>query len=151
MRDQARPGDQERPDLLAGLAFDRDLAIPADPDQFGEAARVVLVALVHPHRERGMGMAGIDADHRKADPPEFVPEPARHGAGLEADALGIRCALPNSSVSAPGSDLASPSIDGAARLVDNTDEVSFCDTSSPTYCFIVALRFVQLREDLKSS
>jgi len=84
------PRDQERADLLTGLALHRHLAIPADPDQFGETARIVLVALVHPPRKRSMGMAGVDADDGQADPPQFVPEPARHGTGLEADALGLR-------------------------------------------------------------
>jgi hypothetical protein len=61
---QARPGDQKRSGLLAVLALNRDLTILPNPDQFGETALVVLVALVHPYRQRGMGVARVDADHR---------------------------------------------------------------------------------------
>lgn len=50
--------------MLAGLALYRDLSISADPDQFSESASVILVALVYPHRERGMGVAGVDTNHR---------------------------------------------------------------------------------------
>ena len=32
--------------------------VPSDPDQFGEAAGVIPVAFVHPHRERGVRLAG---------------------------------------------------------------------------------------------
>ena len=34
--DQAGSGDEERAGGLAGIAFDPDLTIPADPDELGE-------------------------------------------------------------------------------------------------------------------
>ena len=38
---------QDGADLLAFLALDFDFAEPTNPDEFGKASRVVLVALVH--------------------------------------------------------------------------------------------------------
>jgi hypothetical protein len=35
-------------------------------------------------------MSCIDANDREVDPPELVPKPTRHRAGLEANALGAR-------------------------------------------------------------
>jgi hypothetical protein len=44
--------------------------------------------------DRGrMSVPSIDADYRQADTLELVPEPTRHGTGLEADALRVRRSL----------------------------------------------------------
>lgn len=77
----------------AVASFDLDLAILTNPDQFGETFRIIPIALVHTHRESCVRVTSIDADHRKIDPPELVPKPARHCSGLKADALCMRCSL----------------------------------------------------------
>src|SRR5690606_10206122 len=75
-----------------GLAFftlDGNLPIPADPDEFRQTASIILVALVHANGQGRMGVTRIDADHGQTGALEFMPEPTRHGARLEADAFGI--------------------------------------------------------------
>ncbi|MBY6120493.1 hypothetical protein KUV64_15285 [Mameliella alba] len=57
------------------VALYRDLSTPTDPDQFSEPASAILVAFIHPHRVCGMSVAGVDANHRQADPPEFMSRP----------------------------------------------------------------------------
>jgi hypothetical protein len=79
--------DEYRADPLALLAFNFDFTIPTDPHQFSETSRIVLIALVHTHRQGGVCMPRINANDRKLDPPKFVPKPARHRTGLKANAL----------------------------------------------------------------
>jgi hypothetical protein len=66
--DADEPGtrNQDRADGLALLAFDTDFAVPADPDEFGEAARIILVALFDPDRQSGVGMARVVAKYMLA-------------------------------------------------------------------------------------
>jgi len=132
---RARPREQQRSGLSARRALHGNLPIPPDPDQMGETARSGLVAPGHPHRTRGMGVAGVDADHRQADPPERVPQPARHGPGLDADASGPRCLLARQRCQGAGIGGHATLMDGPARLIHDTD-VSFRDTSRPTCRFI---------------
>jgi hypothetical protein len=82
--------DKDGADLLALLALDPHLSIPANPDKFGKAARVILVALIHTNGECRVRMSSVDADDGKIDAPQFMPEPARHRSGFEANAFGMR-------------------------------------------------------------
>ncbi len=63
------------PACLPFRAFHVHLTIPADANQFGEAAGIALAAFVHPHRKSRLRMPGINADDRQPDPCELVPEP----------------------------------------------------------------------------
>jgi hypothetical protein len=56
---------------LALLALDVDFTVPAHPNQFSEAARVILIAYVHSDRERRVGMSRVDTNHGKVDPSEL--------------------------------------------------------------------------------
>ena len=132
---QPRPRDEQGADLLTGFALDCHFPIPTDPHKLGQTPGVVLVALVHPDGQNRVRVPRIDADHRQTDPLQFMPEPARHGAGLEAHPFRQRCLLcQNCSQSA---DLARPS--KITRPFSSTTQtaVSFCETSKPTYCVIV--------------
>ena len=123
--------------LLALLALDLDFSIPADPNQFGKAPRVILIALVHANRQSCVRMSRVDANHGKIDPSKFVPEPTRHRAGLEADALRMR--RPFAKQFSQGARIRlglSLEQDLPVSLTTHT-EVSFCETSSPTYCFMI--------------
>jgi hypothetical protein len=79
--------DEYRADPLAFFAFNFDFSIPTDPHQFGETSRVVLIALVHAHRQGGVCMPRINTNHGKPNPTKFVPKPARHRTGLKTNAL----------------------------------------------------------------
>src|SRR3546814_10404430 len=68
---------------------DLNLSIPADPDELRQATSIILVALVHANGQGRVGVTRIDADHGQTGALEFMPEPTRHGARLEADAFGI--------------------------------------------------------------
>ncbi len=81
-------------------------------------------------------MAGIDADHRRGERPELMPEPGRRRAGPQTDAhrapglcpdtLGMNAAI------ADGSEITAPS-DTIPPLPSTTQiEVSLSDTSIPT-------------------
>jgi hypothetical protein len=49
------------------------LKLSGDRAREDQTARIVFIALVHPDRERGVGVAGVDADDGKANPLEFMP------------------------------------------------------------------------------
>src|SRR6476619_3888744 len=70
-----KPGsrDEYRADFLTFLALDLYLSIPTDPHQFGQTPSVILIALVHAHRQSRVRMPSVDADHRKIDPTQFMP------------------------------------------------------------------------------
>ncbi len=53
--------------------LDLDLLVPTALHDPGQAHGIVAVALVDLHRQRRLGMTGIDADHRQAERPELMP------------------------------------------------------------------------------
>jgi hypothetical protein len=61
--------------------------MPFDTDQPGEPSCVILIAFVHTYRLRCMRMSRVDTNNWQVNTTKLVPKPARHGAGLEADAL----------------------------------------------------------------
>jgi hypothetical protein len=68
-----------------------------------------------------MGVAGVDADYRQANPPELVPEPTRHGTGLETDAFGLRCSLAQQRRQGTGVGCHAALPDGPAGLIHDAD------------------------------
>ena len=107
--------------LLALLALDLYLAIPTDPDQLGETVRIVLIALVHANRQRRMRMTCIDAHDRKTDPPELVPKPARHRAGLKSNAFRMRRSLTKQFGQGAQVGLHPSFVNAPAHLIDNAN------------------------------
>lgn len=91
--DEARPGDQDRPDGLAFLALDADFQMPANANEFGKPAGVVLIALVHSRRQRGIGVPCVDTRDRQTNAPKLAPDPARHRACLKTNTLSERRSL----------------------------------------------------------
>jgi hypothetical protein len=69
---QAGIAREYRADFLTFLALDLYLSIPTDPHQFGQAPSVILIALVHAHRQSRVRMPSVDADHRKIDSTQFM-------------------------------------------------------------------------------
>src|SRR3546814_18403112 len=67
--DPYQPGlpDKDGPCGLAFLAFDVDLPLPSDPDEFRQAQRIILVALVHTDGQCRRGVASNDADHWRSE------------------------------------------------------------------------------------
>jgi hypothetical protein len=51
------------------------LTVPSRPDNLGEACRIVAIDLVDPHRERCLGMAWVDVDHRQPTGTQLVMQP----------------------------------------------------------------------------
>ncbi len=95
--DQTSSSDKDGADELARFAPDLDFSIPSDPDQLSQAAGVVRVGLVESHRQSRMGMTGVDTYDRQIEPLELMPQPARHGACLKANAQSRWRALPDQS------------------------------------------------------
>jgi hypothetical protein len=80
---------QDSSDLMAGHALDLDLLIPAALHDPGQPDGIVAVILIDLHRQRRLGVTGIDANHRQAQLPKLVPQPGRGRARLETNALGL--------------------------------------------------------------
>ncbi len=84
--DQLSPAVQDRPELMTRHTLDLDLLVPTALHDPGQARGIVAVALVNLHRQRRLGVAGIDADHRQTQSPQLMPEPGRRRTGLQPDA-----------------------------------------------------------------
>lgn len=63
---------------------------PAGSHQLGDAARVPPIGLHRHGPERSLGVAGLDADGRKAPRREPGLKPLRERAGFEAEALHLQ-------------------------------------------------------------
>jgi hypothetical protein len=63
--DQLGPAIQYSPDLMTRQALDLDFLVPTALHDPGQSHGIVAVALVDLHRERRLGMTGIDANHRE--------------------------------------------------------------------------------------
>ena len=83
-----------------------------------------------------MSMARIDAHDRQIDPPELVPEPARHRPSLEADPFRPRCIFAQHACQCTRIRL---------RLFLRTSTTNNEETSRPTFCFMIALQIIRLR------
>ena len=119
--DELGAGDQEQTQRAGVHALDRDLAIPARAYDLGEAERVIGVGLFELKFERGLGVAGVEADHGQAHPAQAVGEPVGELPRLQADPHEGRGVLvqrvPDRLRS--GSALAAP--EHGAPFVDDTD------------------------------
>jgi hypothetical protein len=90
-------------------ALDLRFAIPAHARQFGQAARIIAVGLVDPHRKCRPGMTSIDAQNGEAQRFQFMPQPVRQRARLEDDPAPLRRRRRKALAIASGRDGALPS------------------------------------------
>ena len=70
---------------LAVKALHRHLAVPADAHDLCQTEGVVGVGLVDLERQRGFGVARIDADHGQANRLQLVEHPVRQLPAFESD------------------------------------------------------------------
>jgi hypothetical protein len=49
-----------------------------------------VIGLVDPHVQRGLGLAGVETNHRQAGVDQRLPQPGRQGPGLQPDAHRLR-------------------------------------------------------------
>ena len=89
--DQLGPAVEQRPHLMTGQALDLDLLVPTALHDPRQADGVVAVGLVDLQRQRRLGVARIDADHRQAECSKFVPQPSTGRTGLKTNARGAAC------------------------------------------------------------
>ena len=74
---------------MARHALDLDFFVPTALHDPRQAHGIVAVALIDLHRQRRLGVTGINADHRQAERSELMPKPSRSRAGLKANALRV--------------------------------------------------------------
>ncbi len=102
-----------------------------------QASRIVFVALVHADRQHGVCMPRNHANNRQLDTPQFMPEPTRHRAGFKADALGVGRTFAKKLGQGAWMGLGlSPRRGADPTRRQRTSRSPFCETSSPTYCFM---------------
>ena len=76
-------GAPSRPACLAAL--DPHFAIPARPHQLRQTLGIIAIGLVDPHVQRGLGLAGVETNHRQPSVGQRLPQPSPQRPGLQSD------------------------------------------------------------------